>query len=225
MIRSAAGLAAVAGLGLLVASLRPTPTAAMTVLQDAREAVKKTKTVRFEMSVFEAGKAQDRAPSRIRILAPGHVRLDEPDGNYTVSDLGTGATLRVEPGANRARRTKRRGDADKAGRADPYEFFRRLDRRKAGDLPREKIGEVEAVGFEVVGDPFGGEDAAGVVVRVWVHPETKLPLRMLFQPKATVHSYGEPPAPNVVWENFVFDEPIDRDLFSLDPPKGFEIAP
>lgn len=225
MMRTAAALAAVAGLGLLVSSFRPTPTAAMTVLQEAQEALEKTRSVSFEMSAFEDGERRNRAPTRIRVLAPGHMRIDEPDGNYSVTDLNTGKSLRVVPGARRAQLTERTAVPGKAGLLDLYEFFRHIDRKKTGDLPPRSIGKVEAIGFEaVVGDPLGKGTAAVQFIRVWVHPRTKLPLRLEHEPKS-VHSYGMGSVPTAVCENFVFDEPSEPDLFSLEPPKGYEIAP
>jgi len=38
------------------------------------------------------------------------------------------------------------------------------------------------------------------------------------------HSYGFGTVPTVVGEHFVFDEPMDPDAFSMEPPKGYEIA-
>lgn len=233
MMRTAASLAAVAGLGLLLASFRPTPTAAMTVLQDAQEALVQTRSVSFKMSAVEAGVKSNRAPIRIRILASGRVRIDEPDGNYSVTDMKMGRSLRVSSGAKRAQLIERTTAPDKAGLVDFYEFFRHIDRQQSGDHPRKKIrdlppqtiGKVEAIGFEVVvGNPLGKENAVMQVIRVWVHPKTKLPLRLEHEPKSSVHSYGIGPMPTAVCENFVFDEPLDPDLFSLDPPHGYETA-
>jgi outer membrane lipoprotein-sorting protein len=225
MVRTAACLAAVAGLALLVSPFRPTPTAAMTVLQDAQEALERTKSVSFEMSAVEAGKRLNLGPVRIRILAPGRVRVEEPGGNYSVTDLKTGKSLRVVPGAKRAQLIERTADPGEAGLVDFYEFFRRIDQKKTRDLPSRTIGEVEAIGFEaVVGDPFGKGNTAVQYIRGWLHPKTKLPLRLEHEPKF-VHSYGMGPVPTVVCENFVFDEPLDPDLFSLEPPKGYKIAP
>ncbi len=222
---TAAALAVVAGLVFLASSFQPTPIAAMTILQEAQEALEKTGSVSFEISAFEDGKRRNRAPARIRVLAPGHLRIDEPDGNYSVTDLKTGKSLRVVPAARRAQLIERTAVPGKAGLLDIYEFFRHIDRKKTGDLPPRMIGKIEAIGFEaVVGDPFGKGNTAVQFIRVWVHPKTKLPLRLEHEPKA-VHSYGMRSMPTAVCENFVFDEPLEPELFSLKPPKGYEIAP
>ncbi len=224
-MRTAACLAAVAGLGLLFAPFRPTSTAAMTVLQGSQEALKRTRSLSFRMSALEAGEMRDHASVRIRILAPGHVRVDQPGGNYSVTDLNTGKSLRVLPGAKRAQLVERTTARDKGGLVDFYEFYRQIGRKKTRELPPMTIGGVEAIGFEATfGDISGKENSVVQILRVWVHPETKLPIRLEHEPKS-VHSYGLGPIPTAVCENFMFDEPMDPELFSLEPPKGYEITP
>jgi hypothetical protein len=55
-------------------------------------------------------------------------------------------------------------------------------------------------------------------MKVWVDPETKLPIRM--EPFAQ----DGKPRPEGVMHDFVFDQPLDPALFSFDPPEGYAVT-
>jgi hypothetical protein len=223
-IRIAAGLVAVAVLGLWATAI-PRPVAAMPVFEESEVALARAKSVRFEMSAFENGVRRNNSAVDVRILAPGHLRIDEPGGNYMVIDIQRGKSLRVAPHAKRFQLIMRAAAPNDASSLDIYNVYRKVDRKRIRDLPSRTIGGVQAVGFEsVLGDPFKKGPGGPQYLRAWVHPETKLLLRLEHQPSGA-GSYGFGSMPVAVCENFAFDEPMDPGLFSLDPPNGYEATP
>jgi hypothetical protein len=102
------------------------------------------------------------------------------------------------------------------GPANLYDFFRYMHKDSAKRLPDREIDGKIAIGFAAAVriTPF-----PPVEVNVWVDPDTDLPVRMESSEK------GENGAvtTQVVMHDFRFDEEVDPELFSFEPPVGYTV--
>ena len=80
--------------------------------------------------------------------------------------------------------------------------------------PREFDG-VRAQGFERSHRMNGGT----VKTEYWIHPKTRLPIQI---EKRFFEDGSEDPSIYSVYFGFVYDEPLDPEIFSTSPPDGYE---
>jgi len=85
-------------------------------------------------------------------------------------------------------------------------------------LPDEVLDGRKANVFRVEWNEHVSKEARGPCepMKVWVDPQTRLPIRM-----EPIEQDKKAP---VVMSDFVFDQPLDPSLFSLDPPEGYAIT-
>jgi outer membrane lipoprotein-sorting protein len=107
------------------------------------------------------------------------------------------------------------------GLANPVEQLRKL---KSDDA--ERLGEEELNGAKTdvyrlkKGDVFlGARLGKADTAKLWVDPKTGLPVRIAVEPPAD----SKDPTPQLVFEQFQWNQSLDPDLFKLDVPKGFSV--
>ncbi len=103
-----------------------------------------------------------------------------------------------------------------------YEWLRQAPDVSAKRLPAKTIDGKAVVGFELEQTaPIkrnGKPDTVTTKTIYWVDPSTKLPLRV----EETFHATQSDEADiDSVYDKLVFDVPIDRSLFAIDPPAGW----
>ncbi|MCX7425253.1 MAG: hypothetical protein NTW96_06465 [Planctomycetia bacterium] len=206
LVSLAAGVAVVVTLLLLFGS------SATVSFAEVIEQIAKTRSMAYKQTTTIPG--MPAQTFRIAALADGLIRVDFPDGNYTVMDTKTGKALCVSPNEKKA--TLMIGLPVSPG-LNVYEIIRNAVNEKSARLPDEMIDGRKAHVFRV--EPPEAVRTQGPFpappMEVWVDPETKLPIRM--------EPIGKEGEGQVVMDDFVFDKPLDPSLFSLDPPEGYAV--
>ena len=99
------------------------------------------------------------------------------------------------------------------------EFLRRpIPVEKAKELPERIVDGKRAIGF-LVEHPSLPDTRT---TTYWIDPTTYLPIRIedRYQPADPKDDGSE-----AIRRNIIFDAPIDRSLFSTDPPPGYPVLP
>ncbi|MEN6450782.1 MAG: hypothetical protein ABFC96_09840, partial [Thermoguttaceae bacterium] len=203
-----AGIIAVVGWFLLLGS---SPQISLAQVLDR---VAKTRSVTFKESCATIP-GQPAGVVRGSILADGLVRMDMPDGYFTVMDTKSGTALCVSP----KEKTARIMMGIRTPPINIYEMLRNIISDKSPRLPDEMIEGRKANVFRVEPNEEVRKQSHGLpcpAMKVWVDPSTKLPIRM--------EPIVQDPKDPMVMYDFVFDKPLDRSLFSLTPPAGYKVT-
>jgi len=102
--------------------------------------------------------------------------------------------------------------------ADFYEEIRRVPADNAEKLPERIVDGKKAIGFRVVEKTERKQGTDAFTRTFWVDPQTKLPIRIEISFRSTDAFMGQS---DWVQTDFIFDAPIDRALFSTEPPEGY----
>ncbi|MHC4155156.1 MAG: hypothetical protein ACYST6_09590 [Planctomycetota bacterium] len=94
---------------------------------------------------------------------------------------------------------------------DAYRNFREMEDFSVEQVGRRRIGDIEAVGFRLKKQDGERE------IMVWADPETKLPVLM---EESVEDAQGQ--SRRFLLTDIVFDAELDRSLFSLELPEGYE---
>jgi outer membrane lipoprotein-sorting protein len=94
--------------------------------------------------------------------------------------------------------------------AQTIDKLRNLPGKKAKPVGRERIGGVDAEGYEVEGDK-------GVPMVAWVDPKTKLPVRIDVAMRVSEKDV------RATLTDFRLDPPLDDALFRAEPPAGYTV--
>ena len=202
---AAAGVAALVALSVLFGS------GTQLTFAQVAEKVAKTRSVTMKQSISVPGKAAETL--QIAILSDGLVRIDMPDGHYTIADAN-GNALCVSPREKKA--TVMQGL--NAPSINLYEIVRNIVSETSVRLPDETLNGRKAHVFRAEVDERIRKQYPGPVLsmKVWVDAETRLPIRV--EPISTDKNS------KVAMYDIVFDQPLDPLLFSFDPPKGYAVT-
>ena len=151
------------------------------------------------------------------IRAPSLMRIELEDG-YSIVDADARRSIAVNTAEKRAIlvENQRIGlDWLPAGFSF-YDMIRGLADREAERLDPRTIDGRAVPGFQIVGPLVPGVPGPQTT-RVWVDPETRLPVRVETAMKA-----GDDELTSVM-SDFAFDRELDPALFSFEPPEGFEV--
>jgi len=94
---------------------------------------------------------------------------------------------------------------------DVYRNFRNLEDFPVEETGRRVMGDIQAVGFKLKKE--GGDRE----IMVWADPETKLPILM---EESVEDTQGQ--SVRLFVTDIVFDAELDRSLFSVELPEGYE---
>jgi len=144
---------------------------------------------------------------RVMILDNGRSRLEWPNGNYTIADASKSRKLFVNPKERKAR-------LEEYGSPNLYEHEVLRDLQNVHSvraLPPEELDGREVLGFFV-------PHVDDYIVTVWVEADTKLPVRI----EAKYWGKGDNGRVTII-DDFVFDQELDAQLFTLEPPAGYKI--
>ena len=101
-------------------------------------------------------------------------------------------------------------------------FLRNLPAEGVTPLEPRRLDDVNAPGFLVPGHPT--RDGDQVPARVWVHPETRLPLRIeTTLPSGSDRSGEATRFFSFVYTDVRFDVPVSPDAFAPEIPVGYEL--
>jgi outer membrane lipoprotein-sorting protein len=167
-----------------------------------------------EVDTLSYGGATKTTVRRMSFMEPDKVRVMSADGKVVVTDRTTARGVRMdpishkasffaspEPGSDRIVAQAAGGDAD----ATMIDEFRRL-----AEMQGKAAGERWMLGLEA--RMFSVKEAGAMVL---VNPDTGLPLAV---------EYRElPGGRSITLCDFVFDQSVAADLFSLEPPAGYTV--
>jgi hypothetical protein len=189
------------------------PTAALAVVQ---KAVENATSATYTVTVTGDDKPGEKV--KVMLLGSKLCRAVQPDGTITIFDAAQRTMVRLLHAERKAVVIE--------GLAVPDGFnilglLADLDRHPARQqrvVPDRKFDGREAEGFVVELDHF--------VYNVWSDKATHLPLRLESERKLIVRDKAgveREQAIKEVWSDFVFNGKLDEALFSLIPPKDYEV--
>jgi hypothetical protein len=220
--RNTAGLPMAAGVaGLATLFVLSESAAAVTAAEvQVADGPPRTMIARVDRHSVPPAKVAEE-PYRILIRAPSVLRIEQPDGSYTITDLARHKALLVDPAKKSAQVLE--GLHPPGGEPDRsvYDLFRTIADRPIKSVPPRLIAGKEAPGF-VVPNPMPGGGAAGLKLpeaqtTAWVDPQTRIPLRI-----ETVTREGGATTTEIT-SIIAFDRPLDARLFDLTPPEGYKV--
>jgi len=183
---------------------------------DVLENIRNSKTLTFVVRADEQGPALaklmlvDPHLWRWEILGEQNEETRYLDGQIFVVDAGTGKGLILD-------RVGKKAKVCPAERAMPpiYDAFRNF--RNMADFSVEqaglrRIGDKQALGFKL------REKGGKREMMVWADVETKLPVLM---EESLENAQGE--IERYFVTDIIFDAELDESLFSVKPPKGYEV--
>lgn len=144
-------------------------------------------------------------------LSDGRIRMESPDGNYTIIDPNSRRSLAVNPKEKRALLIR-----GYHNRLPPniYEVFRGIRKEEVRKLPAETVdGKSVEVFLAKLKSPESEQE-----VKVFVDPKTRLPMRLEMS-----HQNEKTKKLERSVIDLAFDRPIDEALFSTEPPARYAV--
>jgi outer membrane lipoprotein-sorting protein len=204
------------------------------------EQVGKARSVTYKHTFFP-GESWESANTEM-IVESGVMRVERPNGDIVISDLGIGKTLHLMPDSKRATLTQR-ASGPKEGRLFNYLDWISTIHEEGVEFTGQK---------EVNGKMTNVFTASSDKMSVWVDPDTNLPVRvetitrpnpiMVPEVYLTLKDFGgeDDTARNMtisklragsrirnelktVMSDFVWNAELDESLFSLEPPKEYTV--
>lgn len=212
-LRIAAGVVVLAGITTVVSWLMPADVGPSIAFADVQEKLSKVKSVSFTLINRTTGKPETK--TYVRILKGNRSRVELPNNEVHIIDLKKRRMLRLFTQEKMADLTI---GIDPNGVRDVLDQFMNISKMKStGDLPDKKIAGKTAKGFVV--------EERGQKVKVWIDPESKLPLRMEMVNSSTRIIAGQKQEIEVheILTNFVYDKKFDEDLFDTTPPDDYVV--
>ncbi len=147
---------------------------------------------------------------------PGLVRTEGEDGHVAIHNLQQGKTLILEPASRSALLlemtqkpdTPPRPTAD--GGVQWLEWLRSLAEKEGEPAGRKRVGNVEALGFQVHDGDFDE-------MIVWADPKTRQPL--LIEGTIRIGDRRD----HIAISDFEIDPVLEEDLFRLEAPAGYTL--
>ncbi len=172
-------------------------------LAEVRRSVEQARTACFQLSWYRDGQAEASGPAKWR--EPGLLRWEVP-GAVTIYHWNEGKFLTLMTEAKTAHA------ATIEEMENPYhrDWIRNL-KESIGSDSAEEVGHKEIAGREARGWRFKDDDGT---CTVWADAETGQLLRADFESGNS----------RMVMTEFVLNQPLDEDTFSLTPPAGYSIT-
>jgi outer membrane lipoprotein-sorting protein len=172
--------------------------------------VAKSQSLSAARTSYLAGKPTDKGT--LRLLKEGLVRFDDASGNYSVMDMKKRKLLMVNVRSKQA--TLLHNAAPRAP-MDLYDHVRKLSEKATRALGERDIAGKPAAGFLVALET----DCGQVEMTLWVDVATRLPVRIEYSSRDEHNQQVQE-----IIDHIVFDSPIDRAVFRLEPPAGFRLV-
>ena len=212
-LRIAAGVVVLAGITTVVSWLMPADVGPSIAFADVQEQLAKVKSVSFTLINRTTGKPETK--TYVRILEGNRSRVELPNNEIHIFDFKKRRMLRLDTQKKKADLTT--GMNFKGIRNALDQFLGISKMESIGDLPDKKITGKTAKGFVV--------DERGQKVKVWIDPDTKLPLRMEMVNSSTQIIAGVKQEIEVheILTDFVYDKKFDENLFDTTPPADYVV--
>lgn len=211
-------LASMAAILAIVVVFRPN-IIAFAQIQEQLTAIK-TVSLRYQQSILSQD--GDEAPlssveMRIFIRSDGRMRIESSDGSVITTNRGENKRLTIDP------KNQSATVAYVYEREDPFDLLSTLRAlhisKSAQRISERTIDGQVCVGFRI--------DELESVLRVWVSPQTLLPVFA----QRTTENLSAPPGEDKVdkvkvvarFADLRFDEPLADELFSVQPPPDYRL--
>jgi len=178
-------------------------------LASVQEKVSRTQSVAMTLTSLEGD--HSKPAGKGYAMADGRLRVEQPDGAYTVIDPKAEISLAVDPKAKTALLI--RGYHNRLP-ADIYHTIRNIQKGEVRKLPVERIDGRDAEVF--IATVKLSETSQEITV--WVNPKTRLPIRL-----AMADLSADAKAKRILRIDLEFDTPLDAKLFSTAPPERFAV--
>jgi outer membrane lipoprotein-sorting protein len=225
-VRITVPLAAVVLLLACLLIWQPAQVDANMTFAEVQERLEQVKTITYRQKTIPSKQQVEEEPEieKVFLLAPSTLRHEKPDGSYALMDLERGRSMYLD------RKKKRVAIYEGIATITPemkqlnfYELIRNIQGKAVSELPAKEIDGKKLPGFRAereVSHPMMKQKLT-VRMNVWVDPATKLPARIeeLYPDPVGSDNYRT----GTVMDQFVFDEPLDPELFSFDAPEGFTV--
>jgi hypothetical protein len=222
IFRGVAGVSVVVGAASLAVLLGPRPSTASCPLAEAQAPGSPARTMiaRVDRQRVPPAKVAEE-PYRMLIRAPSVVRVEQPDGSYSITDFARRKALVVDPAKKSVRVFEGLNSPGGLPDRDVYDLFRSIAEKPIKSVPARLIAGKDALGF-VVPNPMPGGGAGGpkmpeAQTTAWVDPQTKVPLRI----ETVMREDGA--TTTEITSIIAFDRPLDPKLFDLTPPEGYKV--
>ncbi|MCA9193278.1 MAG: hypothetical protein KDB03_16015 [Planctomycetales bacterium] len=185
-------------------------------LAQVQDALKRVKTASYTMTQTVG----DQPPRTWNVMLLGNnlCRVDQPNGIYLVFDLAAKKMVDVNPGESKALIIENLAVPNDYNVLAMLTELNRSAAKEQPGLPIREIGGVTAVGIVV-------EDS-GITYNAYVDPKTNLPLEMEGERMVSFPDGQGGVKEQLVkelWTTFIFDEPLDEKLFSMQLPEGYSV--
>ena len=172
---------------------------------DALEHVRDARTMTYSSRTGDAAQA-----FRISRIDPGLTRTELSGEDVMIEDRIKGRSLILNTRRKEAMLIESKPIVAIGQSGDLFDQLRNFRGKPEQDLGERVIGDRTARGFRI---SAGGWDPV-----VWVDIKTKLPIRMELKTASNADGMKI-----IVFDEFVFDTPLDPALFSLTPPEGYKV--
>lgn len=212
-----AALASLSACALAVSLLFPSLRGDSVVFAQVVDKLQTAQTLSFDSELRSMGDGKPRTMrSRNYYLTPGkhrsETRGEGGQSGYVVFNFPSGKVLMVDNNRKEARLSELKGGAEVDIAARTIEDLRALDEQASRSLGEKQIDGVRAKGFVV--------EQGSATTTVWANETTGNPIRIEIVEK----SFPGGPVEQV-WTNIALNEPLDPQLFSVEPPPGYAAKP
>lgn len=219
----------VAAIVLVVACVlvwQPAEVDANMTFAEVQQRLEQVKTITYRQKTIPPKQQAEEEPEieKVFLLAPSTLRYEKPDGSYALMDLERARSMYLD--RKKKRVTVYEGIATitpEMKQLNFYELIRNIQGKAVSELPAKELDGKKLPGFRAereVSHPMMKQKLT-VRMNVWVDPKTKLPAKIeeLYPDPVGSDNYRM----GTVMDQFVFNEPLDPELFSFDAPEGFTV--
>lgn len=203
LFRIAAALLIAAGVTGILSVVNSDKMGSRVAFADVIERVRDARTITYTMRIGEGTE-----PFRVSRIGSGLTRTEMPGGQVSIHDRARGKTLLLDVARKEATLIESKGDGPAGRGEDLIDQLRQFRGKPEEDLGARVIDGRPARGFRLA--------AGGWDVVIWVDAKTTLPTRM-----ETKIRLNADETKTVVYDDFVFDAPLDESRFRTTPPAGY----
>ena len=179
------------------------------------ENVKKAKTISMTIIYIEDGNEIDIFSIKVMVMEPYFQRGESTDGKIWIFDLQQERVLKLDTITKAASMSS--SLYEPVNIYDTFKNFLQLEKYNAKKIGPEIIDDRKAEVFELT------DENNSQIAKIWVDPQTLLPFRIECNIESDLETPYEKPRKRI-YNNIVFDEEMDKSLFSLDVPEGYKIV-
>jgi outer membrane lipoprotein-sorting protein len=190
------------------------PVGSAVAFAQVAEKLQAAKTISFDSVITSTADGKTLRKSRDYFMSPGKSRHEvlfpESDAGAIVIDFPAGKSIGVSSKTKTAFVGSIKGGGELDQLKKMMDYLRSLPEKSPRPLGNRQIEGVSVKGFEL--------DSSNETTSVWAHATTGNPVRI-----EILHKNTRPGPQTEVMTNIKLDEKLDPELFSLEPPAGYQV--